>query len=139
MHIKQFKNIESDILKTLNHIENLILSDSSDPILVRNEVKHIENLHYQFLFVMEKTENVFSNKNILSEFHSWSEKVDQEIVFVKSSCILWLKKVEGYKETKSLNMIHAVRNRISLVRHLHVLHALHMPQSVLTRKHNLLP
>ena len=78
-HVKQFRKIESDILKRLNHLDNLILSDSSDPSYVRGEISHIDNLQRQFLFVFEKAKNVFSNEAILDEFSQWSEKLDQEI------------------------------------------------------------
>ena len=55
-HVKQFRKIESDILKRLSHIENLIKSDSSNPSVVRSEIKHADNLQRQFLFVLEKAE-----------------------------------------------------------------------------------
>ena len=100
-HVKQFRKIESDILKRLHYLENLILSESSDPSLVRGEISHIDNLQRQFLFVYEKAENVFTSKHILDKFTRWSHKLDQEIFFVKSSCINWLKKVEKPSETKS--------------------------------------
>ena len=100
-HVKQFRKIESDILKRLSHIENLIKSDSSDPSVVRSEIKHVDNLQRQFLFVLEKAQAIFSTKNVIEEFNDWTEKLDQEIFFAKSSCISWLKKVENDSDNRS--------------------------------------
>ena len=88
-------------MKRLQHIENLITSDLTDPTLVRGELKHVYDLQRQFLFIFEKAQNVFLNENIFREFVHWMEKLHQEIFFVKSSSINWLKKVEVYSDFKS--------------------------------------
>ena len=112
-HVKQFRKIESEILKKLSHIENLVTSDLSDPVLVRGELKHIDDLQRQFLFFFEKAQTLFSNPDILGEFSQWTEKLDQEIFFVKSSTISWLKRVENYNESKSSRSSHSSKSRKS--------------------------
>ena len=94
--VKKLRKVETDILKRLNHIENLISSDSFDSSLVRSELKHVDDLQRQFVFIYEQAQNMFSNDNLLTEFFEWTERIDHEIFFVKSSTINWLKKVEGY-------------------------------------------
>ena len=84
-YVKQCRKLESDILKRLTCVENLINSDLSDPSLVRSELKHVDDLQRQFLFVIEKARDLFTKQAIKSEFLEWSEKVDCEIFFVKSS------------------------------------------------------
>ena len=96
MFVKQFKQIESHILKRLSVIENFVKSDSSDSAYVRGELKFIDDSQSQFSLILERAKNLFSSRVIVSEFCEWFDRLDHEIYFVKSSAINWLRKVEDY-------------------------------------------
>lgn len=96
MFIKQLKQIELGIYKHLSVIENVIKTDSSDPVYVRSQLKFVDDSQSQFSLILEKAEMIFSSKDILSEFREWFNKLDHEVCFVKSSAINWLRKVEDY-------------------------------------------